>query len=80
MMFPNASTVPGWQVAQLVSGMSGVWLGVPGGIPWQLPQLTSPLLVQRGREGPWHHAVAQVWLVRVQPTSATTCAGPGESM
>jgi len=52
MMLPNASTVPGWQVAQLVSGMSGVWLASPGGMPWQLPQLTSPLPVHRGRAGP----------------------------
>jgi hypothetical protein len=52
MMLPNASTVPGWQVAQLLTGIPGVWLGLAGGMPWQLPQLTSPVDVQRGRAGP----------------------------
>jgi hypothetical protein len=52
MMLPNASTVPGWQVAQVVSAISGAWLAVAGGMPWQLPQLTWPVDVQRGRAGP----------------------------
>src|SRR3954470_22745839 len=78
-MLPNASTVPGWQVAQLVNGRSGVWAASLGGMPWQLPQLTCPDEVQRGRAGPWQDAVAQVSLVRSQPRLATTCAGPAWS-
>jgi hypothetical protein len=33
MMFPDASTVPGWQLAQLASGIAGEWLSSAGGMP-----------------------------------------------
>ena len=79
MMLPNASTVPGWQLAQLVSVIVGSWLGVFGGIPWQVPHETWPVDVHTGRPGPWHVAVAQVCAVRSQPRLAVTFAGPVES-
>ena len=33
-----------------------MWLA--GGIAWQLPHETWPIVVHTGRAGPWHHAVA----------------------
>jgi hypothetical protein len=51
-MFPDASTVPGWQLAQLASVIAGEWLASAGGIPWQLPHDTCPLEVHTGRESP----------------------------
>ena len=48
MMLPNASTVLGWQLAQLVSVMAGVWFASTGGIPWQVPQLAAPVVVHTG--------------------------------
>ena len=60
MMLPNASTVPGWQLAQLVSVIVGTWFASVGGMPWQLPQLTSPEEVHRGDAVPWQYEVEQV--------------------
>jgi len=80
MIEPAAVTVSGWQVAQLVSGMFAVWLAVAGGMPWQLPQVTAPVVVHTGRAGPWHPEVAQVPAVRSQPRPGVTSAGSGESM
>ena len=79
MMFPNASTVPGWHDAQLVRVMVGEWLASAGGMPWQLPQLTWPVEVHTGCDVPWQYDVAQVWAARFQPSDAFT-TGSGESM
>ena len=80
MMFPKASTVPGWQLAQLVSGIAGVCAASLGGMPWQLPHDTCPVDVHTGRPSPWQDALAHVWVVRSQPRLAVTSAGAGVSM
>src|SRR5689334_14909612 len=73
-MLPYASTVAGWQVVHVCSVIAGVWLASAGGMPWQLPQNTVPVEVQRGEVPPWHH-VPQVWASRSHAT--LTVAGPG---
>ena len=60
---PAASTVPPWQLTQVVSAAALWWLAVPGGDLWQLPQLaaapfqvqeaTQPRVVVALSEEPW---------------------------